>query len=100
MPSESEILYRGTAAGTPESRPSQSRCQWCHSITSPAEGRKCIDCRIDGEMGRTERLLADVDKVAKLTAASTLCLADRHDECDGHWARTHDCACGCHAEAA
>ena len=47
MPSESDILYRGTAAGTTEPALPPEHCRVCGQITSLAELRLCSDCRID-----------------------------------------------------
>lgn len=53
-PSETDVLYRGTAAGTTEPRPAPKHCGICDSIIDPLIG--CPECDdrepTDAEMER------------------------------------------------
>ena len=75
IPSETDVFYLGTDADRAPERPAQVHCRRCLVIIDPVIG--CVECK-------------------PVKPSSTLCREGHHDRCDGRWARTERCGCGCH----
>ena len=68
IPSESDVLYRGTAAGTSEPL-RQHRCQGCGYIFDPVIGcNECAARSVEAEIGREAVEIMDEFHVMEVAA--------------------------------